>query len=160
MKKPLSSLVVAINGSDSSISAFKYAVALGRELPLRIIAAYVVDTATIRQLALSRIFVPDEGDEYERSLEESGRRYLSFCADLAAAKRIRVETQLRRGSVAGEIIRTAEETNSDCIVLGGWSGNSASRDVLLEANREILKSAHCSVLIVKGPEAEAAYRAL
>jgi nucleotide-binding universal stress UspA family protein len=53
MKKILETVLVAINGSDASICAFKNALALKKAFGTRIVACYVVDTATIRQLALA-----------------------------------------------------------------------------------------------------------
>ena len=72
MNEPLRKLLVVVNGSESSIGAVKYAIALAKAYGSKVVAAYVVDTATIRQLALSRIFVPDESAEYEESLEGLG----------------------------------------------------------------------------------------
>ncbi len=160
MKRPLSNLIVVVNGSEVSIAAVKYALALKRHMGSRIIAVYVVDTVTIKQLALSRIFVEDESVEYEHSLEETGKRYLALVSEIAAAKHMRVETWLRKGSISGEIIKAAEESGSDCIVVGGWNGDSRYRDILIEANRDIVRSASCPVIVVKGPEAETVYSAL
>ncbi len=160
MKGLLSTIVVVVNGAESSIAAAKLVVALKKEHGSRVIAAYVVDTATIKSLALSRIFVQDESEEYERSLEESGARYLEFVRDLAKAKRLHIETKLLKGSVAAEITRLAEEEGADCIALGGWGGDAAHRDMIIEANREIIAAAACPVLLVKGPQAEQVYRNL
>jgi nucleotide-binding universal stress UspA family protein len=60
MRSPLSKLLVVVNGSESSIGAARYAISLAKAYRCSICAVYVVDTATIRQLAISRIFVPDE----------------------------------------------------------------------------------------------------
>jgi nucleotide-binding universal stress UspA family protein len=160
MKRPLSTLVVAVNGSEGSISAIKYALAIKKYMSSRIVAVYVVDTVTIKQLALSRIFVQDESDEYERSLEETGKRYLALVSEIAASKRMQVDCWLRKGSISGEIIKAAEEIKADCIVVGGWNGDSRYRDILFEANRDIVRSASCPVIVVKGQEAETVYSTL
>ena len=119
MSQIFKTLLVAINGSEASIDALKYALAMKKQFDSKVIACYVVDTATIRQLALSRIFVPDESEEYERSLENSGKRYLNFCLEIATKKRLSLELVLGKGSVAGEIIKAAAENGANCIVIGG-----------------------------------------
>ena len=151
MKKILETIVVAINGSDASICAFKYALALKKALGSKIFACYVVDTATIRQLALSRIFVPEESEEYERSLESSGQRYLNFCANLARQKQLSIESCIRKGSVSGEIVKYSIELNANAIILGGAPADALYRDAIADSNREILKNARCPVLFVKPP---------
>jgi len=160
MKGLLERLLVVINGSDSSISAAKYAVALGKKFGSSITAAYVVDTATIRQLAMSRIFIAEEGEEYERSLAETGKRYLAFVAEIGKAKKVAVETRLLKGSVADEIERLAKEIEADCILLGGAERDSAARAAMRDALAEIAKIAPCAVLVVRDREAEAVYKAL
>jgi nucleotide-binding universal stress UspA family protein len=160
MKGLLSNLLVVVNGSESSIAAVKFAICLQRSLACKIAAAYVVDTATIRQLALSRIFVVDESEEYEQSLVDTGMRYLRYAEELAAAKKAQISTYLLRGSVAGEIVKKAEDLEADCIVVGGWEHESSFRDVIQEANREIARASPCSILVTKNQVAERLYKSL
>jgi nucleotide-binding universal stress UspA family protein len=160
MKGPLSKVLVVINGSESSIVAAKHAISLGKIYGTEVVAVYVVDTATIRQLALSRIFVPEEGREYEESLEESGRRLIAYVAELGAGNKVPVRTALRKGAVAGEVIAFAEEIEAECILLGQSAHPSQFRDVLMDVYMEIARNATCSVLIVKGEQAERFFRAL
>jgi len=160
MKPLFGTLLVAINGSEASIEAFKYALAAKKQYGANVIACYVVDTAAIRQLALSRIFVPDESEEYERSLESSGRRYLSFCRELAERKRLAVEQLLVKGSIPGEIIKAAGERRADCIIIGGNPSEMQFRDTIADAIREILRNARCPVIFVKPGQGEDAYRSL
>ncbi|MEN6500664.1 MAG: universal stress protein [Rectinema sp.] len=160
MKKILETVLVAINGSDASIFAFKYALALKKALGSRIVACYVVDTATIRQLGLSRIFVPEETEEYERNLESSGQRYLNFCSELAHDKQLTIETVIRKGSVSGEIVKYSIELGADVIILGGNPADALYRDAIADANREILKNARCPVLFVKPPLGDDLYKSI
>lgn len=160
MKQIFKTLIVAINGSEASIGALKYALAMKKQFGSKVIACYVVDTATIRQLALSRIFVPDESEEYELNLENSGRRYLNLCHEIAAQKRLTVEPLLGKGSVPGEIIKAAIESGADCIIIGGNPTEMQSRDAVADANREILRNARCPVLFIKPGTGEELYKAL
>ncbi len=159
MTKPLfSNILVAVSGSDASIHAAKYAIVMAKQYRCRLSAVYVVDTATIRQLTLSKIFVQEESAEYERSLESNGERYLSFVEELARAKSVRIERELRRGAIYTEILAAADDRRSDLIVLGGWEKDRSARDIISHAHREIMVSARCSVLVVKEPNIDQLYK--
>jgi len=160
MKELLRTIVVAVSGSEASMSAAKYAIALARAYHLRMFAVYVVDTATLRELLLSRIFIEEESADYEKSLELNGERYLNYVAELAAKKGIEVQKVLRRGAVSTELVEAAEDARADLILLGGPDENGALRDTLSRQQREIMKNARCSILIVKEPDIESIYKKL
>jgi len=90
MRELLRTIVVAVSGSEASIGAAKYAIAMARSYRLRVLAVYVVDTATLRELLLSRIFIEEESADYEKSLEQNGHRYLNYVEELAAKKGVEV----------------------------------------------------------------------
>jgi nucleotide-binding universal stress UspA family protein len=158
IKNLFSNIVVAISGSDASILASKYAIVLAKLYRCRLSAVYVVDTATIRQLTLSKIFIQEESQEYEKSLEANGERYLAFVEDLAAAKGVKIEREMRKGAVYTEVLGAASERKADLIILGGWEKNRSARDIITHAHREIMVSAKCSVLIVKEPSIDLLYK--
>ncbi|MDR1950356.1 MAG: universal stress protein [Spirochaetaceae bacterium] len=159
MIKPLfSHIVVVITGSDASILAAKYAIIMARQYHCRLSAVYVVDTATIRQLTLSKIFIQEESQEYERGLEANGERYLSFVEELARAKGVKVEREIRRGAVYTEILKVADEKKADLIILGGWEKDRSARDIISHSHREIMVNAKCSVLLVKEANVDQLYK--
>jgi nucleotide-binding universal stress UspA family protein len=159
MMKPLfSNIVVAITGSDASILAAKYAIVMAKTYKCRLSAVYVVDTATIRQLTLSKIFIQEESLDYEKSLEANGERYLSFVEELARAKGVKVDRAIRRGAVYTEILAAADELRSDLIVLGGWEKDRSPRDIISHSHREIIVNAKCTVLLAKEPNIDQIYK--
>ncbi|MDR1903209.1 MAG: universal stress protein [Treponema sp.] len=159
MIKPLySNIVVAVTGSDASILAAKYAIIMAKAFRCRVSAVYVIDTATIRQLTLSKIFIQEESLEYERSLELNGERYLTFVEELAHAKGIKIERVIRRGAVYTEILSAADERKADLILLGGWEKDRSARDIISHSHREIMINAKCSVLLVKEPNIDQLYK--
>jgi len=159
MTKPLfSNIVVAISGSDASILAAKYAIVMAKSYHCNLSAVYVVDTATIRQLALSKIFIQEESVEYEKSLETNGERYLAFVDELAKAKNVKIEREIRKGTVSTEILNVADDKKADVIVLGGWEKDRSSRDIISHSHREIMFNAKCSVFLVKEPNVDRIYK--
>jgi nucleotide-binding universal stress UspA family protein len=150
-KSLFSNIIVAVTGSDASISAAKYAIVMAKLYGCNLTAVYVVDIATIRQLTLSKLFIQEESQEYEKNLEINGKRYLSFVEELAGAKGVKIERELRRGAVYTEILTVAEYKKADLIILGGLEKDRNPRDIISHAHREIMLNAKCSVLLVKDP---------
>jgi nucleotide-binding universal stress UspA family protein len=160
MKSPITNILTAVTGSDASIMAAKYAIVLAKLYHCRLGVVYVVDTATIKQLTLSKIFIQTESSEYEKSLEANGQRYLSFVEELAGAKGVNADKVLRKGAGYTEILTAAEERESDLIVMGGWEKNRNALDIIGHAHREIMLNAKCSVLLVKDPGIDQLYKEL
>ena len=158
IKHLFSHIMVAVSGSDASILASKYAIVLAKLYHCRLSAVYVIDTATIKQLTLSKIFIQEESLEYEKSLEANGERYLSFVEELARAKGVKIEREMRRGAVYTELLSAADERKADLIVLGGWEKDRSARDIITHSHREIMISAKCSVLLVKEPSIDQLYK--
>ena len=159
MTKPLfSNIVVAVSGSDASILAAKYAIVMAKIYHCRLSAVYVVDTATIKQLTLSKIFIQEESQEYEKSLYANGERYLSFVEELAHAKGIKIEREIRHGAVYTEIMAAADEKKADLIILGGWEKDRNPRDIFSHSHKEVMINAKCSVLLAKEPGIDHIYK--
>ncbi len=157
MKSLIQTIVVAVSGSEASINAAKYGIIMARLYRLRLVGVYVVDTATLRELLLSKIFVEEESTDYEKSLEENGHRYLNYVQDLAAKKGVEMEKVLRRGAISTEVVEAADEAGADIILLGGFEESKGFRDALSRQRREIVRNAKCSVLVVKEPAIDVIY---
>jgi nucleotide-binding universal stress UspA family protein len=160
MKPLIENILVAISGSDASVNAAKYAIVLAKQYRCNLSAVYVVDTATLRQLVITKIFLEDESEDYEKSLVDNGERYLNYFRELASSKGVKVETFLRKGSVFSEILREAEEKTSSLIILGGWEKDRKERDIISFEHKEILMHAKCSVLVVKEQNIEKIFKQL
>jgi len=159
MLRPLiSNIIVAVNGSEASILAAKYAIVMAKNYHCKLVAVYVVDEATIKQLSLSKIFVPEESQEYLKGLTANGERYLTFVDELASAKGIKIEKIIRHGAVLTEILNVAEEKETDLIIFGGWEKTRNARDIFSHPYREIMINAKCSILLVKEPGIDVIYK--
>ena len=78
MRSLFKKVIVAVNGSEQSIHASMYSILMAKQLGCELKAVYVVDTATIRQLTLSKFLISDESNNYEKSLEEEGKKLLEL----------------------------------------------------------------------------------
>jgi nucleotide-binding universal stress UspA family protein len=160
MKPLIQNIVVAVSGSDASINAAKYAIILAKQYGCSVSAVYIVDTATLKQLLLSRIFVEEESQDYEKSLQANGVRYLNYVKELGEQKGISIETSLRSGAIYTEILRETEEKKADLILLGGWERGTKDRVVISDSHREFLFNVKSSVLFVKEHDIERLFKQL
>lgn len=162
MIKPLfQKLIVAVNGSDRSIHAAMYAILMAKQYKCALKAIYVVDTATIRQLTLSKFFISEESADYEAGLESDGKRYLDYVAELAKQKGVKIETELRKGAIFSEIIKAADDYKASAILLGGKEHNTAftgKRDSISVTNGDIIANARCNVLVIREPDIEKLFK--
>ncbi len=160
MIKPLfRNVLIVINGSEGSIHAAQYGILMSKLYRCNLKAVYVVDTATLKQLTLSKFFVADESREYETSLSSDGERYLRYVEELGKSKGIKIETEMRRGSVWTEVIAAASSYKADLILLSGSETHSNDKyDVLTAAYRDILGHAECSVMFVREKTVEQLYK--
>jgi len=160
MIKPLfQNLLVVVNGTEASINAVKYAILMSKLYHCHVSALYVVDTATIKQLALNRIFIEEECRDYEQSLEENGKRYLSYVEELGKSKGVRIEIELRRGAIWSEVIATADSKHIDAILMGGYQKDAPDeKEIVSTTFRSVLLHARCSVIVVKEKMIEQLYK--
>ena len=149
MKFGYKKIMVAISGSDSSINASKYAIMMAKTYKLELSAIYVVDTATLKELLVSKIFVEDESIEYEKNLELNGKRYLDYVEELAQSKGVKIKKILKHGVIHSKLLETLDEVKPDLILLGGWEESRNKRDLIHRAHINVLRDAECSVLVIK-----------
>lgn len=165
MIKPLfQKIIVAVNGSEPSFHAAMYGILLSKQYKCELKAIYVVDTSTLRQLTMSKIFIEEESIEYEQQLENDGKRYLQYLEKLAKEKGIKIQTELKKGAIWAELIKSAEDFGANLILVGGKEHqNDSARnliqlDKISRTNSEIIGSASCNVLVVNEPDIEKLFK--
>lgn len=149
MSGPIERVMVYIDGSEESLIACEYAILLAKSTGAELLAAYVVNTRALTDLVRTRIFLADEEEEYSRDLEEDARRYLSHAERIAGQKGVEIETIKASGSVHQEIVRLIDEREVDLLVLGELAHVRSRRDEFYNEAERAMRSARCSVLIVK-----------
>ena len=144
--------MVFVESTEASVLAAQYAIALAAVCGAEIIAIYVVDIKTLEDLLTAHIFVRMEEMDYERDLEEDGRRYLNHVRELAEAKGIRVTTFLEKGEVHSIVIEKVKELGADLLVMGELETPQSRRDFYFDESERIFREAKCPILVVKGDE--------
>jgi len=145
-------ILVYLDGSEESLTAAEYAVLLAKTTGARLFAAYVINTRALQDLVRSRIFLEAEEQEYGRDLEADADRYLNHVSKVAQQKHLDVELIKRSGNVHQELLKIIDEEEIDLLVLGELARVRSRRDEFYDEAERAMRSAKCSVLIVKDAE--------
>ena len=148
-KEVLATILLVVDGSEASIAAANYAVALVAQTGGKLVAMHVVDTATMEYLMQMRIFVSEEREEFERDLAQTGRKYLDYVKAVASKECLEIETLQTRGAFHQCILQEARRQDVDAIVLGGWRRTVMAKDATSVERQLILDDAECPVIVVK-----------
>ncbi len=152
MNSPIKKIMVYIDGTEQSITAAQFAICLARFHNAELLAYYVINTKALDELLKASIFLKDEQMEYEHDLEEDAKRYLNYIQELARAKNTLITTKSRTGSVYQEIVNAVKEEDIDLLIIGELSRIRSRRDEFYDETERAMRSAPCSVLIVKDEE--------
>ena len=99
----------------------------------------------LTELLSAKIFVQMEKMDYERDLEEDGKRKLNYIVKLAERKGVKVETILRKGVVHEEVAREVAEYDCDLLIQGELGEVLSLRDSFYEEGERILRKVSCPV---------------
>ncbi|MBI9103656.1 MAG: universal stress protein [Spirochaetales bacterium] len=149
MSGPINKILVYVDGSEESVSASMYAIALAKTTGAAITAVYVVNTRALQDLVKARIFLEVEQEEYHRDLDADAERYLNHVQKLADQKVVPLKTVKVSGTVHREIKNMIKEDEFDLLVLGGIGQIRSRRDEFLNESERAMRSAPCPVIVVK-----------
>jgi nucleotide-binding universal stress UspA family protein len=145
----LNKILLYIDGSEPSILAAQMAIVMCKTYGSSLRVIYVVNENLLSELLKAKVFVQMEKMDYERDLEEDGKRYLNYIVKLADRKGLTIETVLKKGVVHEEVSREVEEHGSDLLVQGELGEVLSLRDSFYEEGERILRKVKCPVLVVR-----------
>ena len=149
MSSPIKKIMVYIDGTEQAVTAAQYAICLASFSGAELIAYYVVNTRAVEDLLRASIFLKEEKVEYEHDMEADAERYLNYVSDLATKKGVSLTKKHSRGSVHKEIVDAVNEEEVDLLVIGELSRIRSRRDEFYDETERAMRSAPCSVLVVK-----------
>ncbi len=150
MSNPLGTIMLYIDGSESSITAAQLAITMAKEYGSTLRVMYVVNENLLTELLRAKIFVQMEKMDYERDLEEDGKRYLNYIVKLADRKGLQIETVLGKGVVHEEVTREVDDCSADLLIQGELGEVLSLRDSFYEEGERILRKVKCPVMVVRG----------
>jgi nucleotide-binding universal stress UspA family protein len=123
-KAIFSSILVAIDGSDSSMDAADYAIAISKEYNAELYALYAIHADV-------DLFGSYETSEFMTRMRNEGEKYLDKVKLKANENNVQIKTEIISTiNISGGIINYAEENNIDLIVIG-TRGRSGFKKLLL-----------------------------
>jgi len=145
-------MMVYLDGSEESLAAAAYAVALAKQSGATLYALYVVNTRALNDLVTARIFLASEQDEYQHDLEADAERYLNYAVKLGSDRGITVDPLRSEGTVNQEIKSKVDQLEIDLLIIGERARIRRRRDEFFDETEGAMRSVGCSVLIVKDEE--------
>jgi nucleotide-binding universal stress UspA family protein len=141
-------IVCPIDFSDASTRALEYALSLAEETNAHLLLLHVIegviDPSQLREV--SHFSVP----EYYRHLEEDAMARLKTAIPEDARVWCTPDERLASGKPHREILRIAEETSAEIIVMGVHGKGAFSRRVLGSTTHHVIRGAGCPVLTLRG----------
>jgi nucleotide-binding universal stress UspA family protein len=142
----VSTILLATDGSLPALAATVRAVAEAKQRSATLVILRVVEQSPMTSLELA-----SESAALQRPEGEDG---IGYAKELAALDRVPTTVMVREGPVVGEIIRAAEETGAEMIVLGTSSLKRLNRLYLGSVAKSVVSQAPVSVLVVKPTKEE------
>jgi universal stress protein A len=127
--------------SEASQAAFHLACSLARDHGSRLILLHVVMPPTV---AYTEGVMLTTSDEIKEQLWDK-------LDEIVPDTELVVERHMMEGAPAEEIMRLAEETNTDLIVMGCHGRRGISRLLMGSVAEEVVRKGGCPVLTVKVP---------
>jgi nucleotide-binding universal stress UspA family protein len=135
-------ILLGYDGSEGARLALEKAAELARLTGAQV---HVVAVGRVPEYAETR----DEVDEAREQAERYYGRYLEEAAAFLESRGLAVRTYLGFGKPSEEILRLAQETGADLIVLGTRPHHPVRRRLLGATADKVVDHASCPVLVVK-----------
>lgn len=138
---------MALDGSEYSLKALDLAVDLAKKYQSQLVLVHVM----IRQIYA--INPPEAGilagTAIVRELEAEGKAILAKGEETVKAQGLPVQTRLRQGAPAEELLRTAADEKVDLMVLGSRGLSQVKAFLLGSVSDKVSHHAKCPTLIVR-----------
>jgi len=142
--QPIRTILHPTDFSAAAAAAFQMACSLSRAFEARLILLHVLPAPVVVLGGTQAL--PPLPDEVGRQEAED-----KLQAVQPAAGALVVERRIRQGGAAGEILRLAQETPCDLIVMGTHGRTGVGRFLVGSVAEAVLRKAPCPVLTVKAP---------
>jgi nucleotide-binding universal stress UspA family protein len=152
-----SRILVAIDGSTSSIHATDYAISIALKNSSQLFVLYVIDAYEYSRLSSSIVLAPtfgsekylEEKNEAEKLMNKIKERFRLKVKDNTKFKEPKTEIVEGIKSVATTIMEYAESENIDLIIIGSRGRTSFKKLLLGSISSNVMKNAHCAVLVIR-----------
>jgi len=143
--------LAAIDGSQSSIDAAAYAAAIARKNNAQLIVLHILFSPLGYNYSSGKFgdeTIPSSVKQIFGAAKNEAEQWLNKIKE-RTGEVIRTEVIVTDTSVAGAIVRYAEEYNVDLIVVGTRGRSSFTKLLLGSVASPVLTYAHCPVLLIR-----------
>ena len=144
----LQEILVAVDGSEYSKKALEFASELARKLDGSLHIVHVPQgSAADRVMVLGGASIMIHAGREQ--IEKAGRTLIEAAREIAEEKLPgNVTTELRGGDPAAEIVASAKEKNSDCVVIGSRGLGDFGGLLLGSVSHKVNHAAPCTCITV------------
>jgi nucleotide-binding universal stress UspA family protein len=139
-----SKLLVPIDGSDNSFRALDHAIFLSKKITAQITALRVMEHLPLVYVQSQRTM----DTILSKYLEES-ESILKRSRDIGEKNGVRIESKLRKGDAASNILNYSKKEDYDTIIMGRRGTGKLRQLVLGSTSTKVLNHSDCTVVIVK-----------
>jgi nucleotide-binding universal stress UspA family protein len=156
-EKHFSRVLVAIDGSTSSMHTIDRTISIAMKNNSQLIVLYVIDFYKYFHLSASIILAPtfgsekylEEKNEAEKLMNKIKEKFKLEINDNTKSKELKTEIIEGARSVATTIMEYAESENVDLIIIGSRGRTSFKKLILGSVSSNVIKNAHCAVLVIR-----------
>lgn len=138
----IGTITACVDGAEIGYRVADFAIALAKKTGSKVIFVNVVGVSTTET---NYTITADLVGSFERM----GTEALSRCGEKAKRYGVRFETFQLEGEPVDEILRSARQTRSDCIVIGRNGLGRLEKLLLGSVSEKIVKSSDVPVVVVK-----------
>jgi nucleotide-binding universal stress UspA family protein len=144
-KVPYTRLLCPVDFSDSSLTAFRFAISLAKESDAHLTLLHVIDVPPDDELLMERFDAP----EFRRYVDEQVRRRLEALVTDDVREWCQPETKVSYGKPYRQILETAASEDADLIVIGVRGRNPVDLTLFGSTTNHVVRHASCPVLTLK-----------
>ncbi len=146
----VSRILVASDGSDAASKAVEFAVDLAKQTAASLTLLYVGDPSGYVSRSVPDPADPALPEPVEDYLKQEGEAILSDAEDLSAEKGVSANKVIRTGNPLEEIIREAEASQADLIIVGPHGTSSLKATLVGSVTSGLIHhKSQIPILIVK-----------
>jgi nucleotide-binding universal stress UspA family protein len=141
-------IMIATDGSTQVRKAVEAGIDIAKLVGAKLYAVYVLvpTTHTIREAGWEKVAMEHLVDE--------GRKATGFVEDTAKAEGLEVESIFLKGHPADEILKFAERSGVEMIVMGTFGKTGLDRFLLGSVAENVVRHSKVPVLVVRGENSE------
>jgi nucleotide-binding universal stress UspA family protein len=140
----IKSILVAVDGSEHSLKAVRYACAMGPPLGAQVVLLHVVP-----MLVSATPYHDTVSDQPFLALQKVGEDILARAKMIASDCNCQAIDMISHGDPSAKIIDIASELGTDIIILGSRGLSGIRRMFVGSISDKVASHAHCPVMIVR-----------